>query len=34
VGGAYKKADDGKLSATTVRFGPKTEGEGAKEKSK
>jgi hypothetical protein len=32
VGGAYKKAEDGTLSATTVRFGPKTEEESGSKK--
>lgn len=32
VAGAYRKADDGKLNLTSVRFGPRPEGEKKKKK--
>ncbi len=32
VGGAYKKGEDGKLTATSIRFGAKPEGEPKKKK--
>jgi len=34
VGGAYRNTEDGKMAVTTVRFGPKAEGEAAPRKKK
>src|SRR5438094_676503 len=34
AGGAYRNTDDGKMAATTVRFGPRVEGEAGSRKKK